>query len=171
MTAVAGSVSLDRHHVPCRVGRELGRVHRLERRRPYAEAARGGGAQGVLERVLAGRQLFEEEVRAAVADLLVVAHAQVVLERRALQIGLDARGPRVAQVDELGGVLAADGQPDLDAIPEPQPGPRRKRYEREVLAAYFPPEIAPLHREEIAARARRVAVGGKVPGRRRERQT
>ena len=93
------------------VGGELRRVHRLHLGGRDAEGAGEVDAQAVGEGVFARRQPLEEEVGAAVADLLVDGQ-DVPLPPRAQALGLAAGGAVlllfvfvVANVATVGGLL------------------------------------------------------------------
>src|SRR4029079_15067012 len=88
-------------HGPRGTGRELRSVHRLHLRWTHPEPAGGRGAHAIAARVLAGGQPFQEEVLAAVADLLVEAQARLPLEPGDEGDGLEAGAARVAEVHVL----------------------------------------------------------------------
>src|SRR5215471_17988301 len=102
------SLTSDVQGVAGGIGIELGRIHGLKRGWTDAEPAGHVGSHPVLEGVLAGGKLLEEEIGARIADLLVPSDSQVPLVFRSGGLGLETGGARITQVHVLGHVLASN---------------------------------------------------------------
>ena len=120
------SLLRDREDRSRREGVELGGVHRLHRGGTDAERSAHGRPDAVLERVLPDRKPLEEEVRGAVADLLVVRKAEVPLPARGRGDRFEARAPRVAELDVLRLVLRPEGELHLHLVSRAGEPRRRK---------------------------------------------
>ena len=119
----------------------------------------------MLERVLALRQPLDEEVRAAVPDLLVAAEPQVPLVTGRKRYRLAPRRPRVPQMDVLGLVPGPDREMDLDLVAHGEQGALRERPQDDLLALLLALEIGPLDREQVSVALLGHLLGAEVPGR------
>jgi hypothetical protein len=89
---------LDSHDISCRESCKFWRIHGLRGGGGDLESADHAGADAILQRVLASRYTFEEEIRTTVPDLFVPGYAEVPLVARSVRRRFEAGGSRVAQV-------------------------------------------------------------------------
>src|SRR4029079_17227575 len=83
-------------------------------------------------------QPFEEEVLAAVADLLVVGQPEIPAPPRGGDARLEPRRARIAQMHVLGGRGGANRELHLDLVAGLEPHRRAERLERGLAGAARP---------------------------------